>query len=206
MQALDTICTTSCAGALVEYLERPTSCNDSGTADSIKIWCQPADGGSIPRCRFAFDQVDPTVLNNDNLGTCAAFAFTRICPSTCATALRNISTIMGCCYQNIYNNSLVLDFLRSSGRILSTQMIFLEGLRNSALWGACNVDTPPACSSPIFRDDLVVSDSIVSDSIVNDSVSTVTISEDKVITTAGGNTMKFSVAVLLFSFLCAFLS
>ena len=185
IQALDVICTTSCAGAFTDWLEMPTPCNDSVAANAIRIWCQPADGGSIPRCRFAFDQLDPTVLNNTNLDTCATFMGTGICPPTCTTALSNISTIMGCCYQGIYNNSMVLDILQNGNYISATDREFLDLLRNSALWEACNVDVPPACSSPTFRDD----------------ITTTATSTTETATTAGSNILELSLVTFLISYL-----
>ncbi len=182
MQALDTICNTSCAGAVAQWLAGPT-CNDSASAAGLRFWCQPADGGSIPRCRWALDLAPPTLFNNTDLNSCAALAQNpAVCPPTCTAGLTALANTTGCCYQFIYNNTEALDGLLTRGSISMMARQFLGILSNPMIWQSCNVNIPSECTSATFRDDSVTTTQ----------------------TTASGNIISFSAVVILLSFLCAF--
>ena len=153
MQALDTICTTSCAGTVAQWLADPNTCNDSLSAAGLTFWCQPADGGSIPRCRWALDLAPPTLFNNTDLNSCAALAQNpAVCPPTCTAGLTALANTTGCCYQFIYNNTEALDGLLARDSISMMERLFLGLLSNATIWQSCNVSTPSECTSATFRD------------------------------------------------------
>ncbi len=188
MQALDNICTTSCAGAVAQWLANPNTCNDPTSAAGLAFWCQPADGGSIPRCRWAVDLAPPTLFYNTDLNSCTAIAlFPELCPPTCATGLKTLANTIGCCYQFIYNNTEALDVLMAKGFISTIQRIGLALLANPDMWQLCNVAIPSECTSSTFRDDATIAPTTM------------------MATTAGSNIVGFSVVILMLSLFCALL-
>ena len=151
MRALDTICTDACAGAVSRWLSDPTGCNDSVSGGGLAIWCQPADNGNISRCRYAFDRINPTIFNNPNILACINDTVTNNCSAKCLAGLTAMASEIGCCFQLIYNNTMVLDGLQMAMIFPPESSILFSALRSSALWDTCNVAIPAACTSPTFR-------------------------------------------------------
>ncbi len=188
MQALDSICTTSCAGSVAQWLAGPT-CNDSASAAGLAFWCQPADGGSIPRCRWALDLAPPTLFNNTDLNSCAVIALNpTVCPPTCTAGLTTLANTIGCCYQFIYNNTEALDGLLAMGHITNMERMELALLADPNVWQLCNVTIPSACTTSTFRYD-----------------ATVPATTSTMATTAGSNIVGYSVVILMLSLFCALL-
>lgn len=192
MQSLDTICTESCAGAVAQWLANPMTCDDKNAVASLSFWCQPADGGKISRCRYAFDQIDPAVFNNVNIKNCSLFGSTGNCSSACSDGLQAMASEIGCCYQLIYNNSMLLDSQEQTMMITAQQRMFFALLSNSDLWASCNVDIPGACISPTYRMDAP-------------APATVTLGLPNIVTTKGSNSniIGLSITVFSVSFGCA---
>ena len=160
MAALDGICTAECAGAVVDYLRAPP-CSNTGnesitlaneiTARFLELFCQPVENADISRCIYA---LDATIFNNSDILTCLAFSPQMpVCSPTCTTALQRVSDGIGCCYQSIYNNSLILESLASpeqtleGARITQDELNFLQFLGSPELWNACGVEIIDKCTA-----------------------------------------------------------
>ena len=112
--ALDVICNEECAGAVSDWLLGPECSTDPNSTfinyfagRSLEIFCQPVENADISRCRFTLDVMNESLVSDD-LFSCSQFANTSMCPSTCASALQSLSQGIGCCYQSIFNNTMIL--------------------------------------------------------------------------------------------------
>ena len=142
VQALETLCTSSCAGTVAHMLANPVACKAADMAAQLISWCQPADGGRISRCRLAMDKMDTVTLN---IKSCISFVLTGACMHSCAAGLKNLVEDIGCCYHIIYKNLRIFMSLRQTGHLSENGAIFATLLGNSALWKACNVAAPRHC-------------------------------------------------------------
>lgn len=185
MMALDRICVQSCAGAVAGWLNSPV-CNDTKEAAGLTFWCQPADNGNAPRCRFVLENT--TLFTNQHIMQCGAI-FTGICPGTCSQGLRGLSEEAGCCYQNIYNNTAALDGLRAAGTLTANERLFFDALSNPFLWDACMVSIPEACTSVPFPVEVL---------------QTVTAAPTMSTTTDGAVTVCFNISLATTILLCLF--
>ena len=103
-RALMNVCTNECGGTYTDYLKNV--CNDRLAADSIKIFCSSTQGSAAvgDYCRYAVTDILGISLL-DALISCYNSTTEIPCVDDCRTALLNLKTQMGCCYQNIYNNT-----------------------------------------------------------------------------------------------------
>ena len=150
--ALDIVCNATCGGALDQYLR--TTCNDPQSSELLQLYCTPTFGGATvgPRCRLASaDLLKPSTISdlqscNDTSG--------RACSSTCREALINLKSQLGCCYQSMYNNSVLLNVLVDAGLITTNNLQTFEYLRRPTndIWTLCNVTVPQKCIGNAFPD------------------------------------------------------
>ena len=131
LSALDVFCTAECGEVLITYLK--LNCDQNDIANKFYLACLPTEGILGPTCYFTF----PSELNTVpyNLMQCMSFnSSLEICPVGCAEALQNFTLLVGCCYQNVYNNS---------GEENWNAMF--EVLSDNRLWYICNVALIEGC-------------------------------------------------------------
>ena len=137
---LDNVCINSCGGMFADFLASE-NCNDTLGAVTLEVFCTPTNGGAAigPYCRFASGDLDQTIFNAflacDNGTTCA---------SGCRNALIELKSQIGCCYQNLYNNTEYLT------ELMNTQLLQLLNDPLGNPWDACNVNAPQECTAEPF--------------------------------------------------------
>lgn len=108
---LDNVCTTNCGEKYRNYLK--SVCKDELAAESLSVHCTPTDGsaavGSFCRCA-AGDVIDRSIL--DGLFLCYNSTANQTCRPSCRRALLHFEEQVGCCYQQIYNNTFYNTLLR----------------------------------------------------------------------------------------------
>lgn len=148
--ALNIVCNATCGGVLYQYLR--TTCNDQPSSELLQLYCTPTFGGSTvgPRCRFASADLLSSSTISD-LQSCNATSG-RACSSECREALIQLSSQLGCCYQSMYNNSVLLSVLKDAGFITTNSLQLFEYLRSPAnnIWTLCNVTVPRKCMGDAF--------------------------------------------------------
>ena len=152
--AFENLCTRDCGGTYVKFQE--SVCEDELAAESIRLFCTPSNGSAAvgDYCRFALaDILDPSLLNSFDY--CQNSTMEGHCPPRCKEALLNVKHEMGCCYQNVYNNTLCVNnsLLLSAGLITPQEFATLRALNDPAgnPWTQCGVEPPNRCGSPIFK-------------------------------------------------------
>jgi hypothetical protein len=145
--ALDNVCIASCGGVLNQYLT--TTCNDPSSSQLLELYCTPTLGGAAagPRCRFASDDITNistivgTIIRICNMSSTAN---AHTCTAECREALVNLKSEFGCCFQSMYNNSLLLQTLSNAGFITAKAVEIFEYLRNpiTDVWTTCGVTVP----------------------------------------------------------------
>ena len=151
--AFENLCPRDCGGTFVEFQE--SVCEDELAAESIKLFCTRSNGTAAlgEYCRFALaDILDPLLLNSFDY--CENSTAERPRPPGCKDALIKVKHEMGCCYQNVYNNTLCVNnsILLSAGLITPREFATLRALNDAAgnPWTRCGVDPPYRCEPPIF--------------------------------------------------------
>ena len=144
-QALDQVCSAKCGGVLDHYLR--TTCNDPSSSKLFQTYCTPTNkvATASSRCRFASPDILKTNILS-SLHSCSATSG-RTCSCECREALVNLKSEVGCCYQSMYNNSLLLQVVLDAGFITEDDFKTLEYLRNPSnnVWSLCNVAVPQTC-------------------------------------------------------------
>ena len=151
-EALETLCTPDCGGIYVDFLE--TTCDDKISSETIRIYCTPTDGSSTlgDYCRYsAGDIADPTLLYG--LTACHNFTFDNPCSPGCRSALDRIMEEVGCCYQQLYNNTAYIEGLFDAGFITVDEYFGLVQLNDpiSNPWRICNIRPPRRCRGEPFQ-------------------------------------------------------
>lgn len=148
-RALATFCRADCGELVIDYL---LSCDSVGIALSLNLYCLPTLNTSNlgNYCRSSLpDQIDVSIINL--LAPCADFSVSGTCSGACAAGLTAARNAIGCCYQNVYNNTGVLNgYLQ--GQIISQQNITLltNVISNFSLWSECGVIQVDRCSGYPF--------------------------------------------------------
>lgn len=149
--ALEDVCSNDCGGIYANY--RKTVCDDELASESLRVFCTLTDGSAAIRmhCRYAVGDVFDTKAF-DSLISCYNITSKTHCPSDCRNGLLKLKAQLGCCYQNVYNNTLYLTELLKRGLLSSSSFIGLENLNNPAInpWTLCEVEPPQGCSRPPF--------------------------------------------------------
>lgn len=147
ISALDNVCTSSCGGRFADYLDS-ASCNDSFGAETLTLSCTPTDGTASvgPYCRFALGDLDQSIFSV--LFTCD----NSTCAPGCKELLLQLKSQIGCCYQNVYNNTRYLTQLLNAQFLLPDLFVKLQQLSDpiSNPWNQCNVTVPQECTSEPF--------------------------------------------------------
>ena len=122
----------------------------------MRLFCTHSNGTAAvgEYCRFVLaDILDPSILNSFDF--CENSTTEIPCPPGCKDALIKVKHEMGCCCQNVYNNTLCVNnsLLLSAGLITPKEFATLRALNNPAgnPWTQCGVASPNRCSPPIFK-------------------------------------------------------
>lgn len=174
LQALDTICTAECGGAIYDYVQQ---CSDFDQAEGVRLWCLPSDSeAAVSRCRFAFpDAIDLEVLNNTDILDCLDFNFSSAtCPGGCSTGLTRLVSEIGCCFQSVYNTSLFLGSDRKKRDVTEEQfLLFVLLTQYFGVWTSCEVPIPDQCLGDSFP--LLTTDTTTESGGVNLSITIIPI-------------------------------
>lgn len=151
LNALEEVCKSGCGGVFADFLRH--SCNDSFTADLLEGYCTYTNGTSTlgAYCRStALDVFNKTLLRN--LFLCHPIAPGRLCSPICKELLLEVKSQVGCCFQSLYNNTVILDNLFNTGLLPVVQYYGLQRLREPTfnVWMVCNVPPPQLCESSPF--------------------------------------------------------
>ena len=145
-KALMDVCTRDCAGAYSNFLR--STCNDWFAAENLRVLCVSTNKSDIatpgPYCRFATDvdisYFDTFPCQNSSSGTS--------CAPECRSALLRIKADVGCCYQELYNNTLYSREQLLAGFLPPVVFTELQLLNNPVTnpWKVCNVTPPTSCT------------------------------------------------------------
>lgn len=121
---LNNICNSDCGGNYAQHVM--STCNDSITAEILKITCTPSGESAVvgPYCRFAYG----TLYDQSFLGGLFASCSAQTCLQQCKSGLLKIKRDMGCCYQVIYNNIYFLNSTFNAGLTTSSAFHGLQSL------------------------------------------------------------------------------
>ena len=154
-ETLVNFCIDDCGGIYSKYVEFP--CNDPGEAEVVRLTCTPtnrsATVGNV--CYYALPEViDPQVLAE--LSSCDNVTSNSSCTPGCREMLANLKAKVGCCFQNVYNNTLYdLQQFPGSTRYYLTQnqVDSIEELTipDSNPWMICEIEPPQMCGAPLFK-------------------------------------------------------
>lgn len=144
--AFDAVCTQDCVQPLTEYLS--DTCGDPVASIKAKLACFHSEGSLGNRCYFSLSE---DFRNSDTFDAvrmlCLSFtASTPTCPSGCANALRSLISQIGCCYQSIFNSTLIQHALLVDGRISIDERYLYGAISRQALWDSCEVPLTPPCT------------------------------------------------------------
>ena len=148
------MCTNDCGGVYSNFLQ--STCNDQFGAESLRIYCTPTNRSAAVGnyCRFAFGDILNTSFFND-LFLCYNTTSDSPCSSGCREALLRLKHQAGCCYQNIYNNTMYNRELLNVGFITPSEFTGLQQrkLNNPDVnpWTLYEIEPPRKCSAPIFK-------------------------------------------------------
>ena len=150
--ALKNVCTNDCGGVYSNFLQ--STCNDRFGAESLRIYCTPTNGSAAvgSYCRFAVGDILNTSLFDD-LFLCHNTTSDSPCSRGCREAVLRLKRQAGCCYQNVYNNTVYNRELLNAGFITPTEFTGLQQLNNPDVnpWTLCEIEPPRKCSAPIFK-------------------------------------------------------
>ena len=151
--ALANVCNDDCGGIYSKYLEIP--CNDQSEAEFLRITCSPTNGSATigNLCHFALPRgLDSQLL--DELSSCDNVSSDNSCTPGCRETLVNLKSQLGCCLQNVYNNTMydTQRFL-DNGFLTQSQFDSLQKLTtpDSNPWTICAVESPERCGAPLFK-------------------------------------------------------
>ena len=139
--ALDIVCNTDCGEAYSQFLK--STCNDQFQAETLRVWCVRTNGNANagPYCRFAFDA---SFFNE--LSTCQGSSSSSCSPS-CRSALTRFANDIGCCYQDLFNNTFYYQQQVLNEVITTGEYTTFTEINNptSSPWAVCNVPVPSRC-------------------------------------------------------------
>ncbi len=165
--ALEIFCTPDCGEKFVKYAIQ--TCGDVLTGLASLISCVPREVGP-DRCRNASaDRIDPVIAQD--LQSCVSFDGTE-CPANCSAALTAAVDAIGCCYQILYNDTDIVNFLVLMGLLDASTNMTLAALRYPALWNSCGVSIPGFCTGDPFPGETTLPFGICSQDTLNAYVGT----------------------------------
>ena len=147
---IDEACTSACGGA-IERFER-TRCAAPLSGRILRELCRPTEAMLGDRCYFTIGEDLRDAQFFTDVGACLVFD-TDDCPAGCANALTELSNRLGCCYQNFYNDTRVLDYLAVNGTITTDERFFFGAVAIPSLWERCDVPLVDRCTMSAFEGD-----------------------------------------------------
>ena len=148
---LENICLNNCGGVYANY--RKTVCDDELGSESLHIFCTLTEGSAAvgTHCHYAVSNVLDSAIF-ESIFSCYNITPNSSCPSDCKNGLLNLKAEVGCCYQNVYNNTLHLIELFNAGFLTASEFIGFDDLNNPAgnPWTLCEVEPPKQCEKPPF--------------------------------------------------------
>ena len=146
--ALKNVCTDDCGGIYADYLK--STCKDELGAETLRIYCTPTNGSAAVGSYCYYATRDPVFRLFDRLSSCNESEF---CSPSCRRALMNVEDEVGCCYQNVFNNTVYSQQLLSGGFITPSELAGLQKLNNpvSNPWNVCGIKPPQKCGPPLIR-------------------------------------------------------
>ena len=150
--ALDNVCSNDCGGKYSNFLK--STCSDELGAETLRVYCAPTNGSAAVGnfCRYAAGDIFDTSLFDD-LNVCHNSTEERPCAPGCRRALNRIKNQLGCCYQNVYNNTRYNTYLLNAGYITPSDFTGLQSLNQPSVnpWTLCDVTPPQKCNPPPFK-------------------------------------------------------
>ena len=154
-EGLINYCTDDCGGIFSKYLEFP--CNAPLAAELVRLTCTPTNGSATVGnvCHYASpNAIDPPQVLAE-LSLCDNVTSDSSCTPGCREMLTMLKAEVGCCFQNVYNNTPYgLQQFRDFTQFLTqNQLDSIEKLTNpdSNPWKICEIDPPQICSAPLFK-------------------------------------------------------
>ena len=150
-QAINTFCQADCAPVVADVVEE--QCIDSAFSALLTASCLQTEGTLGNYCTFlaqqAFSQTLVTLFRTVER-TCGFIdpVFPTTCTDQCRATFLNLTSALGCCYQNVYNVTEIINDFFISGNLDSMSKILVEQLRDPTFWGVCSVDLLPTCDGP----------------------------------------------------------
>lgn len=150
--ALANVCNSDCGGVYLNFWE--STCNDRLNAEALRVFCTPTNGSAAVGnyCRFAAgDILNLTLFDDLSLG--CKKTNDSSCSPGCRAALLRFKRQVGCCYQNVYNNTLYNRELLNAGYITPSGFTGLQQLNNPYAnpWTLCEIEPPKKCAPPQFK-------------------------------------------------------
>ena len=148
---LHNVCNENCGGNFSDFL-RSESSKDTLGALTLKLSCTMTDGTAEvgPYCRFALRDTYYTIFSV--LSTCDT---NTTCEPGCREALVQLKSQIGCCYQNLYNNTEYLSGHGYVSRNTFDQAMKLNSPQGNA-WDLCGVTSPKKCAGEPFGKPLLI--------------------------------------------------
>ena len=104
-EGLVNYCTDDCGGIYSKYLELP--CNGPLQAELVRLTCTATNGSATAGnvCHYASPTPNgsPQVLTE--ISSCDNVTSDSSCTPGCRQMLNNLKAEIGCCFQNVYNNT-----------------------------------------------------------------------------------------------------
>ena len=140
--AWDVICTDICGERIANYLNE--TCFDLIGSTFTKVSCLQTEGTFGDHCHFSFFDVYNAQMIRAVLACQDFLSDNMTCPTTCGELIRSISEEAGCCFQSIYNSSVIYLFSDNVGADSDV-------IRDPLLWDTCEVPLVSACLDEPFR-------------------------------------------------------
>ena len=142
--ALENVCTSECGGAYTEFLK--STCNDQFTAEFIRISCIRTHGNSGVG-NYCRPGLEVLLSITSPLSLISSQCRDGICPPGCRAAVLELQPLIGCCYQDILNNSFFYQQQVLNGIITLRDFedfVIFNGPYTSP-FRSCNVPVPDKC-------------------------------------------------------------
>ena len=151
--ALVNVCNDDCGGIYSKFLESP--CNDPTAAEFIRITCTPTNGSAAVGdvCHYALPMIMDSQLLTE-FSSCDNVTSDLPCTSSCREALMKLKAQIGCCFQNVYNNTIYdIQQFRNNGFLTQNELDSLRMLTNPDTnpWMICEIEPPEICGAPLFK-------------------------------------------------------
>ena len=150
--ALANTCTDDCAGVYSTFLK--SACNDQLGAESLRIFCTPTNGSAAAGnfCRFSTVDILKSSVIND-LYLCDNVTTDSPCTPGCKAAILELKAQVGCCFQDVFNNSVYNRQLLNAGFLTPSDFTGLQKLNDPSIspWNLCEIEPPKKCGAPSFK-------------------------------------------------------